>query len=197
MWSKSESLKDRFEPRLIVNDGCWGWSGRKDNHGYGVMQYANTSYRAHRLSYSLYIGEIPSGMHVLHHCDNPECANPKHLFLGTHADNMRDKTQKKRAHGAHPGEAHYKAKLTAFEVLKILNDLRPHKIIAADFGIARSSVGDIKTGRSWVSVTKGKTAINQVSADERQRYLAKISELEHTIQELQMEKIDKNEVAVA
>jgi hypothetical protein len=77
-------------------NGCWIWKRFKDNKGYGMSGLKGKSIRAHRLSYLAFVGEIPNNLHVLHNCDNPTCVNPKHLFLGTHQDNMNDKVNKNR-----------------------------------------------------------------------------------------------------
>lgn len=87
-------------------NGCWIWSRckRSDEYGrfsvgtrkwvlrYGLIQRSKT----HRIAYALTFGPIPDGMDVLHHCDNPPCCNPNHLFLGTDVDNVRDKLDKGR-----------------------------------------------------------------------------------------------------
>ena len=72
---------------------------------------------ASRLSYQLFVKEIPQGLCVLHHCDNPSCVNPKHLWLGTVADNTRDMLNKgrERLRGSDNG----RSKLTESQVKKI------------------------------------------------------------------------------
>jgi len=78
-------------------DECWEWNSRRDDCGYGRIDIYGRPVLAHRFSYKLQIGEIPSRLDVLHSCDNPPCCNPKHFFLGTQADNMKDKMLKGRA----------------------------------------------------------------------------------------------------
>lgn len=82
--------------------GCWEWQKTKDRVGYGRLKVSlgsRDSFRhesAHRYSYLLFVGEIPTGMCVLHKCDNRSCVNPGHLFLGTQKDNIRDMHAKGR-----------------------------------------------------------------------------------------------------
>ena len=92
------TVLERFEQKYEVepNTGCWLWTAYIDPDGYGRIFYEDRDVKACRVSYQLFIGPIPIDLHVLHRCDTPACVNPKHLFLGTHADNMRDMFKKKR-----------------------------------------------------------------------------------------------------
>lgn len=85
-----------FESKIEVNsvNGCWVWNGFLSHEGYGgfscCIEGSPKSYPAHRVSYMLYVGNIPEGLQVLHKCNNKRCVNPEHLYVGTHQDNMRD-----------------------------------------------------------------------------------------------------------
>lgn len=90
-------VSQRFKQNYKVKEfGCWEWFGTLDRYGYGVFKNGRKSIKAHRYSYELHYGNFDKKLHVLHHCDNPRCVNPDHLFLGTNRDNVADRTAKKR-----------------------------------------------------------------------------------------------------
>jgi hypothetical protein len=105
-----------YENSEIDINGCWIWVRAKDKYGYGKSRFKRKSIKAHRLSYLTFIGEIPNNLYVLHNCDNPACVNPKHLFLGDHQDNMKDRNNKNRQA---KGEDHGRSKLLPEEVDEI------------------------------------------------------------------------------
>lgn len=88
----------RFWRHVDKSGDCWVWTARraKGSKGYGLTTIGRVTVKAHRLSWQLANGPIPSGLHVCHRCDNPPCVRPDHLFLGTHQDNMADKVRKGR-----------------------------------------------------------------------------------------------------
>ena len=137
----------------VTKDGCWEWTGIKNNHGYGRLTYTPNRYLTHRLYWQLFIGEIPQGLVVCHHCDNPPCMNPDHLFLGTLSDNQQDASRKGRNHsGRWDGEDHPMAKITnatAHEIKDALAAGERVYRIAKRFGVHPSTVGNIKSGLQW------------------------------------------------
>lgn len=150
------TIDERYE--LAVDrrgdDECWGWTART-SHGYGVLSRNRKNVLAHRFSYEREYGTIPDGMHVCHRCDNPPCTNPKHLFLGTQAENMRDAANKGRTAR---GERHPHAKLTERQVSDIrklyaggLAKVR----IAELFGVNSTTVHYVVTGHAWRHVAEG------------------------------------------
>ncbi len=97
---QNERIKTIFNKHVIKSDdinNCWNWTGQKSSSGYGYINfnYQHVEKRAHRVSWLLHNGPILNDLHVLHKCDNRLCANPNHLFLGTHQDNMADMLNKR------------------------------------------------------------------------------------------------------
>jgi hypothetical protein len=105
--------------------------------------------RTHRVAWEEANGPIPDGKCVLHSCDNPPCCNPEHLFLGSDIDNVVDRDAKGRTARA---EKNGSAKLTRERVEAIRADGRLHREIAADYGVDRSTVSQIKRGKIWRGV---------------------------------------------
>lgn len=112
--------------------------------------------KANRASWMIHYGPIPEGMLVCHHCDNPACVNPNHIFLGTQKDNMKDMIRKGRANKA-IGSKTGNAKLTEDEVRQIvdlfLSGRCTRKEIAPIFGVSYSLIKQIIRGEVWKHVT--------------------------------------------
>lgn len=141
--------------------GCWEWIGGKYSNGYGGFRFNSKFQRAHRVAYQLFIGPISDGLCVLHHCDNPGCVRPDHLYMGTHQDNMNDKKERgKVAKGGRPGargEHNALSKLTEAQVREIRLEYQEGTIsqrkLGVKFGVARSTIRDIVRQRNWKYVT--------------------------------------------
>lgn len=139
-------------------DACWPWlrSCNRKN-GYGRVKFDGKQQLTHRIVWShARRREVPPGRRILHRCDNPPCCNPRHLFLGTQADNIRDMIAKGRARRIPSlGEANGMALLTAEAVRAIYADNRPHIAIAAQHGVSISCVRQIKRGVRWAHIKRG------------------------------------------
>lgn len=151
-WIRKHS--DRFWKMASVREtGCWEWTGSKCGRGYGQVKMDYVNLRAHRVAYMLVHGD-PGDLFICHACDNPSCVNPAHLFAGTPADNMADRSAKGRAPS---GENHPQAKLSADDVKSIRAAWEgkggTQGKIAADYGVSRSTISAIVNGQNW-SITQ-------------------------------------------
>ena len=106
-WGSDVPMIDRLMARVVKTETCWLWTGPKNKPGYGATAWANSPEPiASRLSWHLLRGPIPEGLMILHHCDNPPCVNPDHLFLGNKSDNAKDHVNKGRMRHLHRRNAH-------------------------------------------------------------------------------------------
>lgn len=170
---------ERFWPKVDMSDpdGCWPWTARCDEDGYGRFRPDGTNtgdVGAHRVAFVLAGGTLEEGECVLHRCDNPPCVRPSHLFAGTTADNNRDKAAKGRAWRGgggkpwkddHPkrvnpelcakGEANGHARLTedlVREIRKAHADGESQGSIGRRLGIPQPHISRIVLRRSWAHV---------------------------------------------
>lgn len=151
--------EDRFWRKVArgSEDDCWLWTGSRDGKGYGLFHVAGgQERRAHRFAWTVSHSAIPHGMHVCHHCDTPSCVNPKHLFIGTNADNVRDKVAKSRQY--HPDPMNNPARVLApDDVEKIRALFASHTLtarqLARAFEISDVHVYTIVNRKSWISLT--------------------------------------------
>lgn len=156
MTYKKKPLIEIFQAKVMPEpmSGCWLWTACIDVVGYGKIRVGRSQKLAHRLSYELHKGEIPIGLKVCHHCDNPGCVNPDHLFLGTQKENMNDSARKGR-HADHSGSKSACAKLNEFQVSIIREaKLAGHKRadVAKYFKMSISAINHIFLGYSWKHV---------------------------------------------
>lgn len=138
-----------------IEGGCWLWTGVTVGAGYGLMSAIEATGQkvlAHRFSWELANGPIPEGIEVCHDCpggDNKRCVNPSHLWLGTHQDNMDDKTIKGQ-NADMKGEKNGNAILDEAKVRDIRGRRgEPTRLLAVEFGVSRDTIRDIWNGRSW------------------------------------------------
>lgn len=159
-----EEIQRRLEENIFMlpcDPGCWIWTGAtvvlpRSRYEYGVLNIKVKgkwkTERVSRLSYQVYIGPIPEGKGVCHHCDTPLCIRPDHFFAGSQKDNIRDALNK----GRHPwSNGPPSRKLTKQDVQRAktrLSEGIPQRTIALEIGTDQATISRIKHGkvfRQW------------------------------------------------
>lgn len=160
-------VRERFMAKIDTSPGrdlCWPWKAGTNGQGYGAFYVhmsdgAEATVAATRVMMFLMEGPFPAHLEVRHMCDNPPCVNPKHLRLGTSADNAHDKVLK----GRHLfGERHHKAKLSEQDVLEVTRRAVKgdrYVDIARDYGLTPTAVWQTATGQHWSHLTREVAAI--------------------------------------
>lgn len=132
---------DRFWSKVRKTEGCWEWTSTKWWFGHGRFKLGKRDLRAHRVAWQIYkVTPPPSNLHVLHTCDNPSCVREEHLYLGTQADNMRDRSARWRS----PGML-----LSAEDIYYIRSTSEGNKDLAERFGVDRSTISRARTGDTY------------------------------------------------
>jgi HNH endonuclease len=162
-WPLSWELVARFWSNVDVGgrDACWEWQrSRGTSAGHGRIRFSpgyETS--AQRVAWALAHGRPPAE-HVLHHCDNPPCCNPAHLYEGTQVDNSRDAVERGRTTRGrvrpeselHRGEGHPMVKLTeddVREIRRLAAEGVPRAALARRHAISGANIGLIVSGKTW------------------------------------------------
>lgn len=153
----TEKQRRRFWEYVLKTDGCWLWQGQVDKDGYGMyvttLYNQRTTHKVHKLAFEECVGPVPLGLRVLHHCDNPPCVKPDHLFLGTQQDNLLDMCAKGRQAR---GENHGMRQLNTDDIIAIRRfkqERVPQHAIAKWFGVSEGNVSNILRGKRWSHVS--------------------------------------------
>jgi len=143
---------DAFRSAIMefTEGNCWEWVGRLDPTGYGIIDIRQVCFTTHRFSFAIFNGREPKKF-VCHHCDNPKCVNPDHLFEGTQTDNMHDCSVKGRF-GDRRGEMNACRKLSDMAVREIRASSRTLKALAHQYGVSESAIFQAKSYQTWAHV---------------------------------------------
>lgn len=141
----------RFLEHVKKTRTCWLWTASKTRKGYGYFRFTRKKlFRSHRFAYLIFKGPIPRKKLVCHKCDFPGCVNPRHLWIGTPDQNMKDMVKK---HRQSKGEDVYCSTLTEKKVKKIRKLYKTRKItqykLSKKYKVVQSVISEIIHKSLW------------------------------------------------
>ena len=141
-------MEERFNKKIDKTETCWNWLGLLDCGGYGRFSIGNGKwFKAHRVSYQLFKGEIPEGLVVRHQCNNRKCVNPEHLELGTQKDNIADMFRTNPPN--RKGRSKRSDEQTILELRQWVEFGYTHQQIGDAFGYTQPHTTNIKNRKLW------------------------------------------------
>lgn len=146
------TLTERLYRRVIVPvdaSACWEWTGYRNPKGYGMIRVGHRMELTHRVAYRLAHGEFDPALRVCHACDNPGCVRPDHLWIGTDADNVKDRDAKGRTGTRPTGTEHHRSRLTADAVRLIRQSDMSLRELSHLLGVSRAAISHVRAGRCW------------------------------------------------
>lgn len=149
-WRECSTMAESFERWVDKSGDCWLWTGAVSSFGYGIFRYAKKQYIASRAALVIDGRDPGPGMYACHHCDNPLCVNPAHLYSGTPRQNVADARDRGRSSC---GEKHYEAKLTEADVRAIRSSEMNNVQTAAIYGVTHSNISQIRRRNTWKHVS--------------------------------------------
>lgn len=157
------SFQDPFAPERLAafwakvekTDGCWLWTGARNpgRWAHGRFWFRNgTSTQAHRYAYQACVGPIPDGMFVCHHCDNPPCVRPDHLYVGTAQDNIDDMWRRGRARPHYGVKGHTTLNWDSVGAIRALYASGVTRAaLARKFSVDWDTINEVVSGRTWAA----------------------------------------------
>lgn len=151
---KVAPAQKRFWNKVLKKSSseCWLWTGCTEKKGHGRFRDENNKLEmAHRYSYRLHKGHIPSGMCICHSCDNPSCVNPYHLWVGTKGDNNKDRASKGR-NVNNRGSKHGQSRLTEEYVGRIRKGFLAGETqtdLAKKYGVSITAISKVCNRKTW------------------------------------------------
>lgn len=154
-----DRLRTRMERKTVKTDGCWLWTGNRGPTGYGTIGVTIngrnfTAVRVHRIAYVLAYGSLPDGLVVCHHCDNPSCVRPDHLYAGTMADNVRDRDRRGRRADTRGGlspNTHFTVSIVR-DIRRLRASGATYPELAGAYGVTKQCIWRIVHRQSWQHV---------------------------------------------